>query len=71
LLNEFKAISQNQTAQLDIMSGLYRDASRFPENGFDVLRQLGRKPMQDFIRKRIQDQAEANQSLIAAASQSA
>jgi hypothetical protein len=37
----------------------------------DVLRQLGRKPMQDFIRKRIQDQAEANQSLIAAASQSA
>lgn len=37
----------------------------------DVLRQFGRKPMQDFIRKRIQDQAEANQSLIAAASQSA
>jgi len=36
-----------------------------------VLMQLGRKLMQDFIRKRIQDQAEANQSLIAAVSQSA
>ena len=35
LLNEFKAISQNRTAQLDIMPGLYRDASRFPENSFD------------------------------------
>lgn len=35
LLSEFKAISQNRTAQLDIMPGLYRDASRFPENSFD------------------------------------
>ena len=35
LLNEFKAISQSRAAQLDTMPGLYRDASRFPENRFD------------------------------------
>jgi hypothetical protein len=37
----------------------------------DVLKRLGRKQAQDLIKNRIRDQAEANQSLIAAASQSA
>lgn len=35
LLNEFRATSQNRTVQLNTMPGLYRNASRFPENSFD------------------------------------
>ncbi|MGE0885467.1 MAG: toprim domain-containing protein [Blastocatellales bacterium] len=35
LLTEFSATSQNRATQLAAMIGLYRNASRFPENSFD------------------------------------
>ena len=35
LLNEFSAITQSRAMQLATLIGLYRNASRFPENSFD------------------------------------